>query len=191
MTERRGQLIALRAPADEPLGDAGLVAACAAGERAARGLLFERYVDVVHRFVAHLRASDAADVDDVVQATFVAAFAAAPRFRGACARPWLLGIAAHLTFDRARREVRRKRALAAVAERAAGATTGGDPLLRQALPAALAALPAPLRAAVVMVDVLEEKGADAARALGIPEGTLWRRVHEARQALRRALDGAP
>ena len=81
MTERRGQLIALRAPADEPLGDAGLVAACAAGDRAARGLLFERYVDVVHRFVAHLRASDAADVDDVVQATFVAAFAAAPLVR--------------------------------------------------------------------------------------------------------------
>lgn len=191
MSERRGQLVTLRAPADEPLGDAGLVAACAAGDRAARGLLFERYVDVVHRFVAHLRASDAADVDDVVQATFVAAFAAAARFRGAHARPWLLGIAAHLAFDRARREVRRKRALAAVAERASGATTGGDAVLRRALPAALAALPEPLRAAVVMIDVLEETGADAARALGIPEGTLWRRVHEARQALRRALDGEP
>jgi RNA polymerase sigma-70 factor (ECF subfamily) len=64
-------------------------------------------------------------------------------------------------------------------------------VLRSALQAALARLPEPLRAAVVMIDVLEERGADAARALGIPEGTLWRRVHEARQALRRALDGAP
>jgi RNA polymerase sigma factor (sigma-70 family) len=191
VSERRGQLVTLRAPADEPLGDAGLVAACAAGDRAARGLLFERYVDVVHRFVAHLRASDDAEVDDVVQATFVAAFAAAARFRGAQARPWLLGIAAHLAFDRARREIRRKRALVAVADRASGVTAGGDAVLRSALQAALARLPEPLRAAVVMIDVLEERGADAARALGIPEGTLWRRVHEARQALRRALDGAP
>ncbi len=190
MTTRRGQLVALRPPAAEALGDVGLVAACATGDRVACGLLFERYADVVCRFVAHLRASDDADVDDVVQATFVAAFAAAGRFQGQSARSWLFGIAAHLTFDRARREVRRKRALAALAMVDDARATTSDPLLAQALPRALATLPPPLRTAVVLVDVLGERGADAARALGVPEGTLWRRVSEARAALRLALGGA-
>jgi DNA-directed RNA polymerase specialized sigma24 family protein len=41
----------------------------------------------------------------------------------------------------------------------------------------------------VIVDIEGERGVDAAAALGIPEGTLWRRVSHARQALRAALGG--
>jgi DNA-directed RNA polymerase specialized sigma24 family protein len=41
----------------------------------------------------------------------------------------------------------------------------------------------------VLVDLEGERGSDAAAALGVPEGTLWRRVFHARQALRRGLDG--
>jgi DNA-directed RNA polymerase specialized sigma24 family protein len=39
----------------------------------------------------------------------------------------------------------------------------------------------------VLVDLEGERGIDAAAALGIPEGTLWRRVHEARVRLREEL----
>src|SRR3954469_25227399 len=74
--------------------DPGLVAACAAGDRAARALLFERHVDAVHRFVARMRGSDADAVDDLVQMTFLRAFGAAARFHGTTARAWLHGIAA-------------------------------------------------------------------------------------------------
>ena len=57
------------------------------------------------------------------------------------------------------------------------------------LPGVIAALPHELRAAFVLIDMEGEKGVDAAAALGIPEGTLWRRVFNARTALRKALAG--
>ena len=64
-----------------------------------------------------------------------------------------------------------------------------DPDLAK-LPAAIAALPHDLRAALVLVDLEGERGRDAAATLGIPEGTLWRRVFTARKQLREALGGA-
>jgi len=36
----------------------------------------------------------------------------------------------------------------------------------------------------LLCDLEGLKGTDAARALGIPEGTVWRRLHEARTRLR-------
>jgi RNA polymerase sigma-70 factor (ECF subfamily) len=175
----------------DDVSDAGIVAACAAGDRAARALLFERHVGAVHRFVARMRASDAADVADLVQITFLRAFASAARFRGENARGWLYGIAANVVREHARREIRRKRALAAVAEVAPRARAPRDALAAARLPALVAALPHDLRAAFVLVDLEGERGVDAAAALGVPEGTLWRRVFHAREALRRELGGAP
>lgn len=186
---KRGVLLQLRpeARADE-LTDAGLVAACATGDRAARALLFERHVDAIHRFVARMRGSDADVVDDLVQATFLRAFHAARRFHGTTARAWLHGIAANVVKEHARTEIRRKRSLALVAEMLPRTVQPRDPLLAR-LPDAIAALPHALRAAFVLVDLEGERGLDAACALGIPEGTLWRRVHEARTTLRELLHG--
>ena len=172
----------------EEMSDGGLVAACAAGDRTARGLLFERHVDSIHRFVARMRGSDADVVDDVIQTTFVRAFGAAARFRGDNARSWLFGIAANVVRDHARREVRRKRALTVLAEQPERSIEPRDPTVAR-LPAAIEALPHELRAAFVLVECEGERGIDAAAALGIPEGTLWRRVYNARVALRRALAG--
>jgi RNA polymerase sigma-70 factor (ECF subfamily) len=169
------------------LGDAGLVAACAAGDRVARARLFEDHVDAIHRFVARMRAADAHAVDDLVQLTFLRAFRAAARYRGPSARGWLLGIAANIVREHARGEIRRKRALDAAAREVPRDAGPRDPVLL-ALGAAIAALPHELRAAFVLV-AEGERGSDAAAALGIPAGTFWRRVHEARVALRAALDG--
>jgi RNA polymerase sigma-70 factor (ECF subfamily) len=190
----RGRVIALRPAAPtrsyEPPDDA-VVAACAAGERAARALLFERYVDVVYRFVDRMRGSDRDAVDDLVQATFLAAFRAAARYRrGGNVRAWLLGIAANVTRDYARREIRRKRALGVVAELPrAGELEAGDRHLLSRLAEAIEQLPHDLRAAFVLVDLEGERGHAAAAALGIPEGTLWRRVFHARKRLRATLGG--
>jgi RNA polymerase sigma factor (sigma-70 family) len=55
------------------------------------------------------------------------------------------------------------------------------------LDAALAKLPHRQREVVLMVDLGGVSGVEAARALGIPAGTVWRRLHEARIRLRRSL----
>jgi RNA polymerase sigma-70 factor (ECF subfamily) len=188
---KRGTLVQLRPDVRvEELSDAGLVAACATDDRAARALLFERHVYAVHRFVSRMAASDADAIDDLVQATFVSAFQAAARFRGEHVRGWLFGIAANHVRGFARREIRRKHAMRAVAELVVDATGPSDPDLAR-LPGAIAALPHDLRVALILIDLEGEKGKDAAASLGIPEGTLWRRVFHARRRLRATLDGAP
>jgi RNA polymerase sigma-70 factor (ECF subfamily) len=184
-----GKLIRLHPEARvEDLTDEGLVAACATGDRAARSLLFERYVDAVYRFVRRMRGSDPDSVDDLVQVTFLGAYQAAAKFRGGHVRGWLFGIASNQVKLYARTEIRRKRALAAVAD-LPPVTRTADPMLAAKLPDAIAALPHDLRAALVLIDLEGEKGTDAAAALGVPAGTLWRRVFEARQALRAAIGG--
>lgn len=186
----RGKLVQLRSEVRvEELTDEGLVAACATGDRAARALLFERHVDAVYRFIGRMRGSDADSVDDLVQATFLAAFDSAARFRGALVKSWLYGIAANLVRNYARREIRRKNALRVVAEVSPSSHRPRDAATVARLPAAIAALPHDLRVAIVLVDLEGERGVDAAATLGVPEGTLWRRVFHARQALRRALGG--
>ena len=190
MKPTTGQLIALRPEARvADLTDEGLVAACATGDRAARALLFERFVDAVYRFVRRMRGSDPHSVDDLVQVTFLAAFQSASKFRGGHVRGWLYGIASNQVRLYARTEIRRKRVLAAVAELPQTPSRAGDPMLAAKLPDAIAQLPHDLRAALVLVDLEGERGNDAAAALGIPVGTLWRRVFEARQALRASLGG--
>jgi RNA polymerase sigma-70 factor (ECF subfamily) len=188
---KRGSLVQLHAAAVEDLTDEGLVAACATGDRTARALLFERHVDPVHRFIARMRGSDSDLVDDLVQGTFIAAFQCAARCTTPHVRGWLYGIAANLVRKHARGEIRRKQALAVVAREASRMLPAvariGDPITLARLPAAIAALPHDLRAALVLVDLEGEKGSEAAAALGIPEGTLWRRVYHARQQLRVAL----
>lgn len=187
---KRGELVQLRPEARvDDLSDAGLVAACATGDRAARALLFERHVDRVHRFVARMRGSDVDAIDDLVQQTFLSAFQSAGRFHGERAIAWLYGIAANHVRAYARREIRRKRALICVSDVLPAAKSSSDAALLARLPEAIAGLPHDLRAAFVLVDLEGERGRDAAAALDVPEGTLWRRVFHARKALRNALGG--
>ena len=197
MKARRGQIVPLHRP--EPrigaMSEECLIAACAAGDRAARAMLFERHVDAVHRFVSRMTCADADAIDDLVQATFLAAYRAAARFAaGSSVRTWLCGIAANLVRKYARGEIRRKAALSSLGDVLPGAVRSlsdtverGELVAR--LPDAISSLRHDLRAAFVLVDVDGARGVDAAVALGIPEGTLWRRLHEARAALRTALVG--
>lgn len=174
--------------------DEGLIAACATADRAARAALFSRHVDGVHRFIARMTASDADVVDDLVQTTFLEAFRSAARFRGGSqVRTWLFGIAANLVRTYARGEMRRKAAMSRAADVAGGelgAGAGERRVLVERLAVAVAALPHDLREVFVLVDVEEWKGVEAAVALGVPEGTVWRRLHDARGRLRAALGGA-
>ena len=92
-------------PTDERT-DLDLVARWKAGEQRAATLLVERHATAVARFVASIGAQD--DVEEVVQDTFVRAFASLDGFRGESSlRTWLFTIARRLVLDR-RRAARRR-----------------------------------------------------------------------------------
>ena|SRR5258705_3009700 len=86
--------------------DLDLIARWKAGEQRAATLLVERHASALSRFVASIGARD--DVEEVVQDTFVRAFASLDGFRGESSlRTWLFTIARRLLLDR-RRAVRRR-----------------------------------------------------------------------------------
>jgi RNA polymerase sigma-70 factor, ECF subfamily len=86
--------------------DLDLVERWKAGEQRAATLLVERHASAVARFVASVGVRT--DVDEVVQDTFVRAFASIDGFRGESAlRTWLFTIARRLVLDR-RRAARRR-----------------------------------------------------------------------------------
>jgi len=177
------------------LSDDALLAACATGDLAALGALFDRFHVAVYRFLARL-AAEPESRDDLVQATFLEVQRSAAKFRARSAvKTWILGVAANLARHHLRSESRRLAHLEKLADSPVVSPERPDEAFerRQFLGrvgAALATLPRDLRIAFVLCDVEEVPGADAARVLGIPEGTLWRRLHEARRAMRGAMEGS-
>jgi RNA polymerase sigma-70 factor (ECF subfamily) len=94
------------APTSDDQTDFDLVARWKGGDERAATLLVTRHADAIARFAASLGARD--EVDEVVQDTFVRAFASLDGFRGESAfRTWLFTIARRLLLDR-RRSVRRR-----------------------------------------------------------------------------------
>ena len=189
MTGKLVPLHRVRGAVDE-LSDRALVSAVAEGDQAALGALYDRFHRDVFRFVARL----ARDVDDLVQATFLEAHRSAPRFRGESAvKTWLFGIALNLARTQVRGEARKARALEALgAEPVAGAAAASDALeleqRRRLVAAAIDALTPALREAYVLCVIEEVPGKEAARVLGIREASLWRRLSDAREALRAAIE---
>jgi RNA polymerase sigma-70 factor (ECF subfamily) len=160
----------------------------AAGEIGALGALYDRYHESVRRFVARAT-PHAADVDDLVQATFLTAAERASRYDGrASCRPWLLGIAVRLMR---RRRHARGRWLAVLTSFAAVRSTTIDP--RRALHARsdidriLARISEAKRVTLLLAEVEGLTCPEIALALGIPIGTVWTRLHAARRDLRRLL----
>ncbi|MEV7401544.1 RNA polymerase sigma factor [Streptomyces sp. NPDC091267] len=160
--------------------------------------LFDRYAGAVHRYAARRLGPEAAE--DLMAETFTTAFQRRHTYdlTRADARPWLFGIATNLVGRHRRAEARRFKALAKVpepveheepvADRAvarAGATG-----VRRDLAAALAGLSARHRDVVLLVAWADLDYEEAARALGVPVGTVRSRLHRARSKLREALGGS-
>ncbi|MGW0781994.1 RNA polymerase sigma factor [Streptomyces sp. NPDC002913] len=166
-------------------------------------VLFDRYADDIHRYVARRLGTEAAD--DLMAETFVIAFQQRRRYDVSRpqVRPWLYGIATHLVGGHRRAEARRLRALARAASTAdTGGSDDGEPMadrvaarvsaegLRAELAGALAALPARYRDVLLVVAWGDLDYAEAAEALGVPVGTVRSRLHRARKKLRAALGGS-
>src|SRR5687767_5061415 len=93
----------------EVLSDEALLAACATGDAAALGALFDRFHDAVYRFAARLATTDELARDDLVQATFLEVCRTAHTFRGGSAvKTWILGVAANVARHTLRSEQRRR-----------------------------------------------------------------------------------
>lgn len=187
-----GKLVPFRQTTGQPesLSDDALVAACGAQDSAALGALFDRYADDVHAFVYRIRGIDDGFVDDIVQETFLHAFESASRFRGGSSvRTWLLAIAANTAKTHIRGEIRRRERGVAYVELHPKDSQRPDQAaqdheLLQKVQAALDALPHDQRVAFTLCDIEEVRGIDAAKSLGIRQGTLYKRLHDARRAIR-------
>ncbi|MFF0778290.1 RNA polymerase sigma factor [Streptomyces sp. NPDC003720] len=162
-------------------------------------VIFDRYADDIHRYIARRLGSDTAD--DLMAETFVIAFQRRRRYDPAIphARPWLYGIATKLIGRHRRHEARRLRALSRVASLAPGTEHDGseDGVAERlsgnshsALAGALAGLPARYRDVLLVIAWGELNYEEAAQALGVPVGTVRSRLHRARARLRKALAAA-
>lgn len=174
------------------ISDEALLAACGVGDTAALGALFDRHHEAVYRLISRLLHTEPAEIDDLVQTTFLEAWRSAERYSGSGAvRSYLYGIAANTVRHYVRGAKRRRVALADVPPPAsAGAPDDAAMRAQQVslLAAALDELPHDLRTAYVLCDLEDLPGVEAARVLGIRAGTLWRRLHDARRALRDAIE---
>jgi RNA polymerase sigma-70 factor (ECF subfamily) len=87
-----------------------LLERAAGGDDAAVRQLYRTHVDRIHRTVARILGGHDADVEDVVQQTFLAALDGAERFDGRSrVSTWLIGIATRRALDQARDRWRRSR----------------------------------------------------------------------------------
>jgi RNA polymerase sigma-70 factor (ECF subfamily) len=114
-------------PSAEPAAaipnDAALIAAWQAGDEQAAAELVRRHTRPLARFLAGAGAPDA-DLDDLVQETFIRAFRRVDTFRGQCQfRTWLLTIGGNVLKDAGRRAQRARVVPLTDGLRAAG----GDP----------------------------------------------------------------
>lgn len=178
--------------ARKKVSDETLVSACGNGEMDALGILFERHHMNVYRFLAHMAKVPNQELDDLVQETFIQIGKSAGRFRGkSSAKTWILAISANLLRRHQRTESRRFRLLSAYKAEPKHRPKADDITEnRQAvsrLPEAIRNLPEHLRVVFVLCVLEHTPGYEAAKALGIPKGTVWRRLHQARKALQKAL----
>ncbi|MGW2743844.1 RNA polymerase sigma factor [Streptomyces sp. NPDC001450] len=176
-------------------GDAALLRAVAAGDPAAMADLYDRHAGWLHARLTR-RCADPEVVREVLQDTFVTVWRSADGHRGQEAGGWLWTIAARRLVDARRAQERAARVAGPPLEpephgRYEPAVSAEDRVLAgleygdvgTALDRISPELREVLRATVV--DGLSTR--EAARLLGIPEGTVKSRARRARAELRSAL----
>jgi RNA polymerase sigma-70 factor (ECF subfamily) len=166
-------------------------------------LLVERYAGVLYRSAVRL-ARHRQDAEDLVQETFARAWRARATFRaGGNPRAWLLRIMRNARAEALRRSGRMPGPLLimdveslehARAKWLPWITGPQNPeelliegLLSGPVAAALGALPRPFLLSFVLAELHGLPYAEVGRVLGLPLGTVRRRIARARRLLRRAL----
>jgi RNA polymerase sigma-70 factor (ECF subfamily) len=148
-------------------------------------------LDLVHN-LARRFARERADTEDLVQETYLRAWAAwcAGR-RPRQVEPWLATICLNAGRDRARRAATRLEtptAMPATGDPPDGVDVEGEAIgrvERARVEQALWALPEPQRVAVALMDLAGLTAAEVATVTGCPRGTVLARAHRGRKALAR------
>jgi RNA polymerase sigma-70 factor (ECF subfamily) len=131
------------------------------------------------------------DAEEVAQEAFASAYRNFSKLRDrARFRGWLVRITWRLAIDRQRASKRRS-----LREQVHVETTEKEPGVDIAISAELArrvwraidGLPEKLRSVTILAGIEEYNTREVAELLGLPEGTVKSRLHEARQRLRREL----
>jgi RNA polymerase sigma-70 factor, ECF subfamily len=175
-----------------------LVERAQAGDLAAFNDLVECYQDQLYGLVARM-VPDPDQAADVVQEAFFSAYRNLASFRGGIVRSWLSRIAVNAAMDLQRARKRRPIQPYPELEDDSWQPPAGedaDPERQvvtaervRALNAALAAIGADQRAAIVLFDVEGFDYAEIAEMTGVSLGTVKSRIHRGRLALRRSLEG--
>jgi RNA polymerase sigma-70 factor, ECF subfamily len=182
---------AVRSAQNDGPSDAELLSRHVAGDRDAFGVLFGRHRDRL-RAVAVRTTGDPEEAADAVQDAAIAALQRAESFRGdSGVTTWLHRIVVNSALDRMRRRAARpavacqdENALDALANTGRPATDPSDRTDTAIdVRAALQQLVPEQQAALVLVDMLGYPVADAARELGVSEGTLKSRAARGRARL--------
>lgn len=178
--------------------DGALAAQALAGREAAYGALMARHREAAYRLARSHSGDDDAALD-IVQESFVAAFAALGRYDPARPfRHWLARIVLNKCRDHARRRaVRAFFFRARPLEEAAGQVGDGAPSPEEAAAQAqdlrvtlraVAELPLRLREVLLLRTVEDLPQAEVARLLDLSEKTVETRLYRARRALAAALE---
>jgi RNA polymerase sigma-70 factor (ECF subfamily) len=167
------------------VGEEAHVASAASGEEFQRLTL--PALDLVHN-LARRFARDQADAEDLVQETYLRAWAAwSSGRRPRRVEPWLATICLNAGRDRARRTATRlETPTAAIADLPDAADVAEEAIRRVhrgLVDRALWALPTEQRVAIALMDLGGLTAAEVAKVTGSPRGTVLARVHRGRKAL--------
>lgn len=148
------------------------------------------HLDALYRLARHLTPSQPA-AEDLVQETYLRAYAAFGSHRGPSTKAWLAAICLNLARSEGRRRTRRV-VEEPLGEHDLAASEAVDDLAvrrveRARVQRALAGLPEEQRVAVVLMDLVGHTAAEVAELLGCPRNTVLSRVHRAHRRLAQAL----
>lgn len=169
-----------------------------AADTEAFGELFRRHERGVLTLTLHLL-GDREEAEDVKQEAFLRVYTTAHQFQGQCSfKTWLYRIARNLCLSALRRRQRRPEVddLEATGEALPEEHPEANPEahvlrreLAQRVQAALAALPSHHRELIVLRDIQDLSYAEIAAVLKCSDNAVKVRLHRAREALRRELEG--
>ena len=175
----------------QPTDEARLIAELKAGRKEAFDRLVALHYDRLHR-LAYTMTGSSEDAADLVQETFLAAMKAVGNFRGdARITTWLIAI----VRNQFTLQLRGRRKWRHAPMEAAGGVRAEEPrpAVRPAVAAILervGSLPEELRTALVLFYLEGMKYAEIAEAMECPVGTVRSRLFEARERIKKMMEGA-
>lgn len=151
---------------------------------------YEAALPRVHRYLFHRCGRDRSLAEELTQETFVEAIRSRRRFSGReDPLNWVIGIARHRLADHFRRRERQERGVINLVARGLAVSTPPSDDGDEELAAALAALPAMQRAAVVLRYLDDLSVREVARLLGRSEKAVESLLSRGRDALRHTYEG--